>query len=238
MDALQYVADPRVSEVPIGPLLSKDYASQRRSEIKSDSANPLVSYGNPIGGSDTVYITAVDGDGMACSLINSLYAGFGSGLVVPTTGIALQNRGALFSLDPDHPNYLQPRKRPYQTIIPAMATRDDEMWLSFGVMGGFQQPQGHLQVVSNMIDFNLDSQQALDSLRFKIDVEETQNVMVEDGLDPNTIRDLERRGHNIILQTGHERVGMGGGQIISRDSESGVLTAGSEPRKDGAAVGW
>ncbi len=238
MDALQYVADPRVSEVPIGPLLSKDYASQRRSEIKSDSANPSISYGNPMGGSDTVYVTAVDGDGMACSLINSLYAGFGSGLVVPTTGIALQNRGALFSLDPDHPNYLQPRKRPYQTIIPAMATRDDEMWLSFGVMGGFQQPQGHLQVVSNMVDFNLDSQQALDSLRFKIDVEDTQNVMVEDGLDPNIIRDLERRGHNIMLQTGIERVGMGGGQIISRDPESGVLTAGSEPRKDGAAVGW
>ena len=144
----------------------------------------------------------------------------------------------VFSLDPDHPNYLQPRKRPYQTIIPAMATRDDEMWLSFGVMGGFQQPQGHLQVVSNMVDFNLDSQQALDSLRFKIDVEDTQNVMVEDGLDPNIIRDLERRGHNIILQTGLERVGMGGGQIISRDPESGVLIAGSEPRKDGAAVGW
>ena len=162
-DALQYVADPRVAEVPIGPLLTKDYANRRRADISGAQADPNVSYGDPMGGADTVYLTAVDGEGTACSLINSLFAGFGTGLVVPTLGMALQNRGSLFSFDSDHPNYLQGNKRPFQTIIPAMATKDDEMWLSFGVMGGFQQPQGHLQVVSNMVDHAMDSQQALDA---------------------------------------------------------------------------
>ncbi|NQU97419.1 MAG: gamma-glutamyltransferase, partial [Chloroflexi bacterium] len=158
-------------------------------------------------------------------------------LVVPGTGIALQNRGALFSLDPSHPNHLQPRKRPYQTIIPAMATRDGEMWLSFGVMGGFQQPQGHLQVVSNMVDFNLGPQEALDALRFSVDLN-TGIVNLEAGLDPGTVSDLERRGHRVNVLDGYARASFGGGQVIARDAETGVLTAGSEPRKDGAAVGW
>ena len=237
-DALQYVADPRVAEVPIGPLLSKDYANRRRSEIAGDRADPNVSYGDPMGGADTVYVTAVDGDGNACSLINSLFSGFGTGLVAPGTGIALQNRGSLFSFDPSHPNFLQGRKRPYQTIIPAMATRGDEMWLSFGVMGGFQQPQGHMQVVSNMVDFGMDSQQALDALRFKVGVDNENEVLVEDDLPGDVVDELRRRGHDVRVQSGYDRVGMGGGQIISRDPETGVLTAGSEPRKDGAAVGW
>ncbi|MEX0761107.1 MAG: gamma-glutamyltransferase [Dehalococcoidia bacterium] len=237
-DALQYVADPRVTEVPIGPLLSKDYAARRRSGIRADAANPDVSYGDPMGGADTIYVTAVDGEGNACSLINSLYEGFGSGMVVPTTGIALQNRGALFSFDPDHPNYLQGGKRPYQTIIPAMATRDDEMWLSFGVMGGFQQPQGHMQVISNMVDFGMDSQKALDALRFHVDVEETGDVKVEADLPKQTVDELKRRGHTVEVLDGYDRTRFGGGQVISRDAETGVLTAGSEPRKDGAAVGW
>ena len=237
-DALQYVADPRVAEVPVGPLLSRDYADRRRAGISATTANSNVSYGDPMGGADTVYVTAADGDGNACSLINSLYQGFGSGLVVPETGIALQNRGALFSLDPAHPNFLEGGKRPFHTIIPAMATRDGEMWLSFGVMGGFQQPQGHLQVISNMVDFNMDSQKALDALRFKIDVEGDGAVMVEDDLPESTIAELKRRGHDVNIVSGYERSGFGGGQVISRDPETGVLTAGSEPRKDGAAVGW
>ena len=237
-DALQYVADPRVAEVPIGPLLSKDYANRRRAEISGIQANPNVSYGDPMGGGDTIYLTAVDGEGTACSLINSLYNGFGTGLVVPTLGMALQNRGSLFSFDPGHPNYLEGNKRPYQTIIPAMATRDGEMWLSFGVMGGFQQPQGHLQVVSNMVDYSLDSQQALDAPRFKIDVQDTQDVAVEEDLSPDVISELESRGHTVRVVSGYDRTGFGGGQVISRNPETGVLTAGSEPRKDGAAVGW
>jgi len=237
-DALQYVADPRVAEVPIGPLLSKDYANRRRANISGAQADPNVSYGDPMGGADTVYLTAVDGEGTACSLINSLFAGFGTGLVVPTLGMALQNRGSLFSFDPDHPNYLQGNKRPFQTIIPAMATKDDEMWLSFGVMGGFQQPQGHLQVVSNMVDHQMDSQEALDAPRFKVDVTGDQSVAVEEDLDPSVIRELEKRGHTVEVVSGYDRAGFGGGQVISRDPETGVLTAGSEPRKDGAAAGW
>lgn len=237
-DALQYVADPRVAEVPIGPLLSKDYANRRRANISGAQADPNVSYGDPMGGADTVYLTAVDGEGTACSLINSLFAGFGTGLVVPTLGMALQNRGSLFSFDPGHPNYLQGNKRPFQTIIPAMATKDDEMWLSFGVMGGFQQPQGHLQVVSNMVDHHMDSQEALDAPRFKVDVTGDQSVAVEEDLDPSVISELEKRGHTVEVVSGYDRAGFGGGQVISRDPETGVLTAGSEPRKDGAAAGW
>ena len=149
------MADPRVTDVPINEMLSKKYSDSRRASISSDSAIENICYGDPKGQSDTVYLSVVDGEGNACSFINSLYQGFGSGLIVPGTGIALQNRGALFSLDPGHPNYLEGGKRPYQTIIPAMATRNNEMWLSFGVMGGFQQPQGHLQVISNMVDYNL-----------------------------------------------------------------------------------
>jgi gamma-glutamyltranspeptidase/glutathione hydrolase len=237
-DALQYVADPRAVEVPIGPLLSKDYANRRRAAISGDRADPDVSYGDPMGGADTVYMTAVDGEGNACSLINSLFNGFGTGLVAPDTGIALQNRGSLFSFDPDHPNYLQPKKRPYHTIVPAMATRDGEMWLSFGVMGGFQQPQGHLQVISNMVDHGMDSQKALDALRFKVDVEGENDIMVEDDLPQDVIDELARRGHRVVVQSGYDRVGFGGGQVISRDPDTGVLVAGSEPRKDGAALGW
>ncbi|MBH62980.1 MAG: gamma-glutamyltransferase [Alphaproteobacteria bacterium] len=237
-DAFQYVADPRVAEVPIGPLLSKDYANRRRAGISEVQADPNVSYGDPMGGADTVYLTAVDGEGTACSFINSLFAGFGTGLVVPTLGMALQNRGSLFSFDPNHMNYLEGNKRPFQTIIPAMATKDDEMWLSFGVMGGFMQPQGHLQVASNMIDFGMDSQQALDAPRFKIDVEDTQDVMVEEDISPYVVKDLEKRGHTVHVVSGYERTNFGGGQVISRDPETGVLTAGSEPRKDGSAVGW
>jgi gamma-glutamyltranspeptidase/glutathione hydrolase len=237
-DALNYVADPRMVEVPIGPLLSKDYANRRRANISGDRADPDVSYGDPMGGADTVYVTAVDGEGNACSLINSLFSGFGTGLVAPGTGIALQNRGSLFSFDPNHLNYLQGKKRPYQTIIPAMATKGDDLYLSFGVMGGFVQPQGHMQVVSNMVDFGMDSQQALDALRFKVMVEDDNSVIVEEDIDPAVVADLKRRGHDVVVKKDYERVEFGGGQVISRDPETGILTAGSEPRKDGEAVGW
>lgn len=237
-DALHYVADPRATEVPITGMLDKGYAASRRSQISSDGTLADVSYGVPGPAADTVYLTVVDGEGNACSFINSLFQGFGSGLVVPGTGVALQNRGALFSLDPSHPNYIHGGQRPYQTIIPAMATRDGELWLSFGVMGGYQQPQGHMQVISNMVDFGMDSQQALDALRFKIDVEGDWSVAVEEDMPESTVSELRRRGHKVVVASGYDRVGFGGGQIISRDAETGVLTAGSEPRKDGAAVGW
>ena len=138
---------------------------------------------------DTVYITAIDGNGMGCSLINSTFQGFGSGLVVPETGIALQNRGALFSLDKSHPNFLEPNMRPFHTIIPCMVTKDNKLFLSFGVMGGFQQPQGHLQVITNIVDYELGPQDALDALRFSLDVDDMKTISVEDDLGIQILKD-------------------------------------------------
>ena len=235
-DAFRYVADPRAVEVPTGGLLSKDYAEKRRSLVRGDRALCEIQPGQVAGGSDTVYVSCVDGQGNACSLINSLYEMFGTGLVVPGTGIALQNRGALFSLDPSHPNALEPGKRPYHTIIPAMATRSGELWLSFGLMGVFQQPQGHLQLLVNMIDFGLDPQEALNALRFSVQMD--GGVALESGLAESTFRDLQRRGHRAFMVEGYDRYIFGGGQMIERDADTGTFRGGSEPRKDGCAIGW
>lgn len=237
-DAFQYLADPAQTDVPVQGLLSKGYARHRRASIDAGRAMAEVEFGEPGAAGDTVYLTVVDGEGNACSLINSLYEDFGSGLVVPGTGMALQNRGANFSLDPGHPNALAGGKRPYHTIMPALATSGGELWLCFGVMGGFQQPQGHLQVVSNMVDFGMDPQKALDALRFRIDVTGSGEVGLEAGVPPELPRALEARGHRIRIFDGYECALFGGGQVIARDPWSGALVAGSEPRADGAAVGW
>ena len=235
-DALQYIADPRKVNVPVSKLLSKKYAEGDRALISYDRVLSKPFTGKVPVHADTAYLTVVDGKGNACSLINSLYESFGTGLVVPGTGIALQNRASNFSLDPEHPNALEPRKRPYHTIIPGMATRDGELWLSFGVMGGFMQPQGHLQVLVNMIDFGLDPQEALDALRFCIQL--GNGVAVEEELPMGIMEELRRRGHNVIPAGDADRGHFGGGQIIERDPSSGVLRGGSEPRKDGCAIGW
>jgi gamma-glutamyltranspeptidase/glutathione hydrolase len=237
-DGLRYIADPHAVAVPTDELLSMSYADERRRMIQPDQAMPSVSFGRLLSCQDTVYITCADRDGNACSFINSLFQGFGTGLVVPGTGIALQNRAALFSLDPDHPNALAPNIRPYHTIIPAMATRNDELWLSFGVMGGFQQPQGHVQVLANMLDYNLDPQEALDALRFSVSLDGTGSVALEDGIDPKVIEGLQKQGHPIEVVSGYPRTAFGGGQVIERDPDSGILRGGSEPRKDGCAIGW
>ena len=238
-DTLHYVADPRAVPVPTDALLSKAYAADRRAEISPEHARPGAGWGDPLpAAADTTYLSVVDGEGNACSFINSLFHNFGTGLVVPGTGIALQNRGSLFSLDPSHPNYLGPSQRPYHTIIPALATRGGELWLSFGVMGGFQQPQGHLQVIANMVDFDLDPQSALDAPRFRINFPLDDSVMVEEDLDEAVVSALRRRGHEVKVLGGYDRAGFGGGQIIARDPETGVLSGGTEPRKDGAAAGW
>ncbi len=237
-DAFEYLADPRSVEVPTSIWASKEYADKRRELIDPQRAMKTAPYGKMVPGSDTVYISVIDGAGNACSLINSVFANFGSGLVVPGTGIVMHNRAALFQLDPEHPNALAGRKRPFHTIIPAMATRDGELWLSYGVMGGFMQPQGHLQVISNMVDFGMDSQTALDALRFQVAGNE---LWLEGDVDNEVAAELHRRGHRVNVMHGPQRGGaggMGGGQIISRDPDSGVLSGGSEPRKDGAAVGW
>ncbi|MCI0799816.1 MAG: gamma-glutamyltransferase [Chloroflexi bacterium] len=237
-DAFRYVADPGQAQVPTTQMLSKDFARTRRALIDPKRAMSTVPYGQVQGGSDTVYISVVDGDGDACSFIYSIYSNFGSGLVVPDTGIVLHNRGALFSLDPDHPNALAGGKRPYHTIIPALATVDDELYLCYGVMGAFMQPQGHLQVISNLVDFGMDPQQALNALRFIVTEED---VALEEGLSPEVLRDLESRGHRTRTISSYYRGmsgGFGGAQLIQRDPETGVLSGASEPRKDGCAVGW
>jgi len=237
-DALRYVADPALVPVPTAELLSKEYAKTRRALIDPKRAMASVPYGRVQDGGDTVYISSVDGEGNACSFIYSIFANFGTGMVVPGTGIVLHNRGSLFSLDPDHPNVLAPHKRPYHTIIPAMATLDGELYLCYGVMGGFMQPQGHLQVISNVVDFGMDPQATLNALRFMV----TQDsVVLEEGISPEVVRELESRGHRTSIVGGYQRGaagGFGGAQLIQRDRGTGVLRGASEPRKDGSAVGW
>jgi gamma-glutamyltranspeptidase / glutathione hydrolase len=236
-DAFAHVADPSVVPVPTENMLSKEYAAKRRTMI--DPTNAMAFPGTGLtNGNDTIYLSVVDRERNCVSFINSLYEGFGSGIVVPGTGICLQNRGANFSLDPKSPNALAPNKRPYHTIIPAMAfKRDnagrDKPWLSFGVMGGFMQPQGHVQVLLNMTDFKMDPQRALDAPRVRVFANGA--VALEDAFDNDTRVGLGKRGHNLVESALYE---FGGGQVIEIDPETGALAAGSDPRKDGAAVGY
>jgi gamma-glutamyltranspeptidase/glutathione hydrolase len=236
VDAGRYVADPEQTEVPVTALLSKSYAAERRSVIASDKALELAAPGRPEH-QDTVYLTVVDGQGNAVSFINSLYYGFGSGLMVPGTGICLQNRGACFTLEDGHPNALEGDKRPYHTIIPAMALRDGRLWLSFGVMGGFMQPQGHVQVLSNLVDSGMDTQAALDAPRFRVDERGGPSLSIESGFPTETCTELAAMGHDVRMEPAFWS-GFGGGQIIAVDAANGVLQGGSDPRKDGCAVGF
>lgn len=250
-DARQWVCDPRMVDVPLAELISVEFASRRRQRLDPRRAAQDVPYGavatgKPLAGSDTIYLSVVDGEGNACSFINSLYVGTGTGLVVPGTGVSLQNRAALFALDPDHPNALAPNKRPYHTIIPAMTTREGELHASFGVMGGYMQPQGHFQMLVNLLDLGMAPQQALDVPRWRLAGPESGLgaeqpgglVWLEEGWDWAILAELSWRGHRLALLDGPRRGAFGGGQIILRDPDTGVLTAGSDPRKDGCAVGW
>jgi len=250
-DTMQWVCDPALVDIPLDDLLSPDYADARRQFIVMHKAVRSVSHGYPhflhTEGTDTVYLSVVDAAGNACSFINSLYMGTGTGLVVPGTGVALQNRAALFVLDPEHRNALAPNKRPYHTIIPAMITRGDELLASFGVMGGFMQPQGHFQMLVNMLGLGMSPQQSLDMPRWQLDVaagggmgarEPGGLVLMEAGWDFDLLADLARRGHHLAPVSGFGRGVFGGGQIILRDPDTGVLIGGSDPRKDGCAIGW
>lgn len=238
-DGQRYVADPVKAEVPTRALLTESYAKERARGINPKKANPRAAPGHPRAGSDTVYFSVVDGAGNACSFISSNYMGFGTGIVPEGTGFPLQNRGANFSLDPAHPNALAPGKRPYHTIIPAMATREDgSLYACYGVMGGFMQPQGHVQVLLALLD-GLDPQAALDRPRICLDEgEPAGTVLVEDGISASTVRGLAARGHRLQTVTGHERAVFGRGQVILRNPETGVLCAGSDPRADGCAMGF
>lgn len=238
-DARHYIADMATNPAPLDALLSSAYASERAKLINSEKAMTPPSFGQPIAGSDTVYLTVVDGDGSACSFINSLYMGFGSGMVAKGTGVFLQNRGALFSLDPDHPNALAPGKRPYHTIIPGMATKDGELWASFGVMGGFMQPQGHFQVMSAMLDDNLDPQEALNRPRFCLSAGTGDSVLaLEEGIPVSTMAKLAAMGHRVQPVSGRGRGVFGDGHIICRNPETGVLFGGADPRKDGLVAAF
>lgn len=242
-DTRWYVADPAFNPAPLDELLSKDYAVQRMGLIHPHRATLDQEKGVPTSGSDTVYFSVVDGDGNACSFINSNYMGFGTGIVPNGWGFTLQNRGYNFSLEPGHPNALAPGKRPYHTIIPSMATRDDadgvggELAVCYGVMGGFMQPQGHMQVVLALVDDGLDPQSALDRLRFCIlDGAAAGRVALEEGISRRTVSHLEEMGHNVTVLKGFERAFFGRGQIITRDRDSGVLIGGSDGRADGLAM--
>jgi gamma-glutamyltranspeptidase/glutathione hydrolase len=249
-DSRWYVADPKFSNIPIQELLSKEYAAERRKLIHRARATIDQKHGTPVSSSGTVYLSVVDKFGNACSFINSNYWGFGTGIVPKGFGFTLQNRGHNFSLDPNHPNALEPRKRPYHTIIPAMVTRaersgsvveapdkGESLYACYGVMGGFMQPQGHVQVLSALVDHGLDPQAALDLPRFCLDVEGSGGrVALEEGIPANVVSDLEAMGHPVYTVRGLERSLFGRGQVILRDVETGILIAGSDPRADGCAM--
>jgi gamma-glutamyltranspeptidase/glutathione hydrolase len=238
-DAKVYVADPRKAAVPIHEMLSDDYACVRAKLIDMQRASPEALAGDPLKGSDTEYHSVIDKWGNACSFICSNYMGIGSGLVAGDTGIALQNRGALFTLDANHRNVIAPYKRPYHTIIPCMGVplADDKPYkvVSFGVMGGFMQPQGHLQVCNNFAHFGLNPQESLDAPRVRVDG--GAKVSIEPGIAATVRDELSTRGHQLDV-TAWWTAGFGRGQVVVVDAESGAILAGSEPRADGCAVGW
>ncbi len=247
-DSRWFVADPAVTDVPVRALLSAEYAERRRALFDPAAANAAHEHGAvaaspaqpaPVaGGSDTVYLTAVDGEGNACSFINSNYAGFGTGIVPRGWGFSMQNRGAGFSLDRDHPNALEGGKRPYHTIIPAMTTYEDgTLHASFGVKGGFMQPPGHVLVLSNMLDRGMKPQEALDAPRFALQPGDAAgSVLLETGIPVETMSALAAIGHDVVPST--NRFAFGTGHAIVRDRESGVLWGGADPRADGTAIGY
>ncbi len=230
-----------VPSVILDQLISKQYAAERRKAIDPERAAKAISPGigraafavppPPVGSGDTVYLAAVDSQGNAVSLIQSLFESFGSGVVAGETGVVFQNRGSLFSLDPAHPNCVAPGKRPLHTLIPAMALRDGLPWLSFGVMGGDMQPQGHVQVLLNLLDFGMTIQDAGDAARFR---HSPAGVALESGIGLEARAGLRAKGHVLLEMRGV----FGGFQGVLIDRAAGALAGGSDFRKDGAAIGY
>jgi len=215
--------------MPVPALLDKTFAAELADKIDRNCRSVLPAAPTP--SSNTVYVTVVDRDRTAVSMINSLFWPFGSGIATERTGIMLQNRGAGFTLQPDHPNVLAPCKRPMHTIIPALGMRDGRCELSFGVMGGSFQAMGHAHVVANMVDYGMDPQSALDSPRVFFEGDATE---IEAGLPAAAVEGLKARGHKVALRP----LPFGGGQIIGIDWQRGVLTGASDFRKDGCALGY
>jgi gamma-glutamyltranspeptidase/glutathione hydrolase len=241
-DRAKYYSDPEFTKIPVDRLISKAYAAIRAPLIRPDRANERPTPGEP-GEADTIYMTVVDKDRNCVSLIQSNFHGFGSFQVPAELGFPLQNRGCLFALDESHGNRLEPHKRPFHTIIPGFITKDGKPWMSFGLMGGDMQAQGHAQVVCNMIDFGMDVQEAGDAPRFRHfgsseptgeRASDGGQVALESEIPAEVRRALETRGHRLVDSPGQ----FGGYQAIRIDLERGVLLGGSDPRKDGAAMGY
>ena len=241
-DRAKYYSDPAFNDIPVQELISKEYADKRRKLINPDRAARIVSAGNPEDG-NTIYLTVADKEGNMVSLIQSNYRGMGSGMCPPGLGFILQDRGELFSLEEGHFNVYAPGKRPFHTIIPAFITKDGKPLISFGVMGGAMQPQGHVQVVVNIIDFGMNLQEAGDAPRIRHTgssqptggiMTDGGSVNLEDGFRWEEIQQLIIKGHRIQWDLG----GYGGYQAILRDPETGVYYGASESRKDGQAAGY
>ena len=212
-----------------------DYARERASLIDPDRAHCDTAPGNPgVIHGDTIYLAVVDREGNIASLIQSLYQHFGSGVVADDYGFALQNRGGLFVLDPQHPNSLEPRKRPFHTIIPAFMEKGD-LHIGFGIMGGLNQAQAHAQFVSNIVDHGMNIQAALEAPRFTKKTFGGCDVLIENRIPPDVRRELEAKGHQLKVQ-GDFSSEMGGGQVVVHDAAHRVNYGASSPRKDGAAV--
>jgi len=224
-----HIADPAFMRVAVPDLLDKGFAKKLSALLDPDKRVPLPKA--PMPTSDTIYMTVVDRDRTAVSIINSLYSAFGTGICTEKTGIMLHNRGTGFVVEPDHPNMIAPGKRPMHTIIPALAMRDGRCVMPFGVMGADYQPMGHMQVVTNIVDYGMDVQQAIDAPRVFFVGETTE---IEHGVSAQAIKGLEARGHNVVLRPAPH----GGGQAIQIDWERGLLIGGSDPRKDGCALGY
>jgi len=246
-DRAKFYADPAFAKIPLAGLLSKSYAAERRKLIDPNHAAKKVEAGNPaLDQGDTIYMCTADDEGNMVSLIQSNYRGMGSGIVVPGLGFMFQDRGELFSMDPQHANVYAPGKRPFHTIIPGFVMKDGKPWEAFGVMGGGMQPQGHVQVLTNQIDFGLNVQEAGDASRWQHegDNEPTGEkitasggyVEVESGIPYETVRELRKKGHDVRFDVG----GYGGYQAIKVEVHDGqrVYVGASEARKDGMAAGY
>lgn len=234
-DVLRFIADPHSQKLPVNGLLSKEYAKERARKIDKNKANCEVAAGEPaFSGGDTIYLSVVDRDGNIVSLIQSNYENFGSGIVANGTGFALQDRGALFSLDPASPNALAGHKRPLHTIIPAMMQKGDTR-IAFGIMGGWNQSQAHAQFVADVVDFKMNIQAALEFPRFTKPTFTGCDLHMEGRIPLNVRKELEQKGHLIDVR-GAFSSAMGGGQAVMRDFATGVNYGASDPRKDGAAI--
>ena len=244
-DRARYYADPSFHPAPVSWLISEEYAAERRKLINPDRAAQAVDAGRRLNQGDTIYLTVADKDGMMVSLIQSNYRGMGSGMAAPGLGFIFQDRGEQFVLKPGHPNSFEPGKRPFHTIIPAFITKGGKPWVSFGLMGGAMQPQGHAQIVMNLVDFGMNLQEAGDAPRIQHDgstdpagqmlaMTDGGVLNLETGFSYETIRALMRKGHTVEFADGP----YGGYQAIMRDHANGVYVGASESRKDGQAAGY